>query len=83
MEVQFYVDHRVAGATLEHPKPYSATVPSHWATTHEGRVVWPRVGEATPPHAYKLLGLLSRPLHQLQEIFCLCTKSWGQVDIFP
>jgi hypothetical protein len=40
-------------------------------------------GEATPPHPYKPLGLLAGPLPHRQETFCLSTKTWGQVDIFP
>jgi hypothetical protein len=58
-------------------------MPSHWANAREGLAVWPRVGEATPPHPYKPLGLLAGPLPHRQETFCLSTKSWGQVDIFP
>jgi hypothetical protein len=58
-------------------------MPSHWANAREGLAVWLRVGEATPLHPYKPLGLLVGPLPHRQETFCLCTKSWGQVDIFP
>jgi hypothetical protein len=58
-------------------------MPSHCANAHEGLVVRPRVGEATPPHPYKPLGLLAVPLPHRQETSCLPTKSWGQVDIFP
>ena len=58
-------------------------MPSHWANAHEGRVVQPWVGEATPPHLHKALGLLAGPRPHRQEPFCLSTKSWGQVDIFP
>ena len=56
---------------------------SHWANAHEGHVVRPRVGEATPPHPYKPLELYAGPLPHRQETSCLSTKSWGQVDIFP
>ena len=38
---------------------------------------------AKPPHPYKPLGLLAGPLLHRQETFCLSTKSWGQLDIFP
>jgi hypothetical protein len=38
---------------------------------------------AKPPHPYKPLGLLARPFLHRQHPFCLSTKSWGQVDIFP
>jgi hypothetical protein len=41
------------------------------------------VGEATPPHPYKPLGLLAGPVHHRQETFYLSIKSWDQVDIFP
>ena len=34
-------------------------MPPHWANAHGGLVVRPRVGEATPPHPYKPLGLLA------------------------
>ena len=34
-------------------------MPPHWANTHGGLVVQPRVGDATPPHSYKPLGLLA------------------------
>ena len=44
---------------------------SHWAKAHGGRVVWPRVGEATPPHPYKPPGHLVGTLHHRQETFCL------------
>ena len=40
-------------------------------------------GEATPPHPYKLLELVAGSLLHRQETFCLSTKSWGQIDIFP
>ena len=56
---------------------------SKWAKAHGGRAVRSRVGEATPPHPYKPLGLYAGPLPHRQETFCLSTKSWGQVDIFP
>jgi hypothetical protein len=56
---------------------------SHWANAREGLAVWPRVGEATPPHPCKPLGLLAGPLTHRQKTSCLSTKSWGQVDIFP
>jgi hypothetical protein len=58
-------------------------MPSHWANAREGLAVWPRVGEATPPHPYKPIGLLAGPLPHRQETSCLSTKSWGQVNIFP
>jgi hypothetical protein len=58
-------------------------MPPHWANAHGGLTVRPRVGEATAPHPYKPLGLLAGPLPHRQETFCLSTKSWGQVDIFP
>ena len=32
-------------------------MPSHWANAHRGHVIQPWVGEATPPHLYKPLGL--------------------------
>ena len=32
-------------------------MPLHWAKAHEGCAVRPRMGEATPPHLYKPLGL--------------------------
>ena len=54
---------------------------SHWARTN--CAVQSRVGSATPPHPYKPLGLSTGPLPHPQESFCLFTKSWGQVDIFP
>ena len=82
MEVQSYVDHHIARATLQQPEPYYATMPSHWAKAHGGRAIMPSVGKATPPHPYKPLGLLTGPLHHRQETFCLFTKSLGQVDIF-
>ena len=53
-------------------------MPSHWANAHEGLAVLPRVGEATPPHPYKPLGILVGPIVP----FCLSTKSWGQVFTF-
>ena len=46
-------------------------MPSHWAKAHESRVIWSQLGEATPPHLYKLLALYAGPLHHRQEIFCL------------
>jgi hypothetical protein len=59
-------------------------MPPHWANyVHTGLAIRPRVGSATPPHPYKPLGLLAGPLPHRQETFCLSTKSWGQVDIFP
>jgi hypothetical protein len=58
-------------------------MPSHWANAHEGLAVGARVGEATPPHPYKPLGLLAGPFPHRQETSCLSTKTWGQVDIFP
>ena len=58
-------------------------MPLHRANAHGGHAVWIPVGEATPPHPYKPLGLLARSLPYHQETFCLSTKSWGQVDIFP
>jgi hypothetical protein len=57
-------------------------MPSHWANAQEGLAVRPRVGEATPPHPYKPLGLFAGPLPCRQETFCISTKSWDQVDIF-
>jgi hypothetical protein len=36
-------------------------MPSHWANALGGLAVRPRVGEATPPHPYKPLGLLAGP----------------------
>ena len=58
-------------------------MPPHWANAHEGRHVQPRVGSATPPHPYKLLGLLAGLLVHCHETFCLPTENWGQVDISP
>ena len=58
-------------------------MPSHWANAHEGCVVRPQVGSATPPQPYMPLGLLAGPLPHRQKSFCLSTKSWGQVGIFP
>jgi hypothetical protein len=58
-------------------------MPSHWANAHGGLAVRPQVGEATPPHPYKPLGFFAGALPHRQETFCLSTKSWGQVDIFP
>jgi hypothetical protein len=58
-------------------------MPSHWANAREGHAVGPRVDEATPPHPYKPQGFLAGPFPHRQEISCLSTKSWGQVDIFP
>ena len=55
----------------------------NYASAHGGRAVRPWVKEATPPHSYKLLELLAGALPHRQETFCLSTKSWGQVDIFP
>ena len=43
---QSLVDHCVAGATLQQPELYEATMPPLWANVREGRVVWPRVGSA-------------------------------------
>ena len=55
-----------------------------YANVRGGCVVQPWVGlAATPPRPYKSLGLLVGPLSHRQETFCLSTKSWGQVDIFP
>ena len=81
MEVQPSLDHPVAGATLQQPEPYKATMPSHWANAHRGHAIQPPVDEATSPHPYQPLGLLTRPLPHRQESFCFSTKSWGQVDI--
>jgi hypothetical protein len=36
-------------------------MPSHWANAHEGLVVRPRVGQATPPHSYEPLRLFVGP----------------------
>jgi hypothetical protein len=58
-------------------------MPSHWANAHESLANRPQVGEATPPHLYKPLGLLMGPLPHRQETFCLSIKSGGQVDSFP
>jgi hypothetical protein len=58
-------------------------MPSHWANAHGGLGVRPHAGEATPLHPYKSLGLLAGPLPHRQDTFCLSTKSWGQVNIFP
>jgi hypothetical protein len=58
-------------------------MPSHEANAHGGLAVRPWVGEAIPPHPCKPLGLLAGPLPLRQETFCISTKSWGQVDIFP
>ena len=59
-------------------------MPPQWANAREGHVVQPQVGlSALPPHPYKPLGMLARPLPHHQKTFCLSTKSWGQVDIIP
>ena len=54
MKVQSYVDHRIAGATLQQSE---ATMPSHWAKAHRGRAVRPWVGRPISLHPYKPLGL--------------------------
>ena len=64
------------------PNHTRQTMPSHWANAHEGRAVRPRVGEASPPHLYKPLGILSGSLPHRQEPFRLFTKNWGQVNFF-
>jgi hypothetical protein len=46
-------------------------MPPHWANAHGGLAVRPRVGEVTPPHPYKPLGLLAGPLAHRQHPFCL------------
>ena len=70
MEVQSYVDHRIARPTPRQPEPYYATMPSCWANAREGRAVWPRVGlVATPPHPYKPLGLLIGPYPTVKKPF--------------
>jgi hypothetical protein len=56
---------------------------SHWANAHGSFAVRPRVGEATSSHPYKPLGLMAGPLPHCKETFCLSTKIWGEVDIFP
>ena len=81
MKILSKLDHRIAGATLQLPEPYQATMPPHWANAHGGLAVQPQVGEARPPHSYKPLILLAEPLPHRQETFCLSTKSWGQVDL--
>ena len=43
---------------------------SHWANANGGRAVRPRVGEATPPHPYKPLGLFTGSLPHRQETSC-------------
>jgi hypothetical protein len=58
-------------------------MPPRWANVREGLAVGPRVGEATPPHPYKPLGLLVGPLAHRQDTSCLSPKSWGEEDIFP
>ena len=55
---------------------------SQWAKAYGGRAVRPRVGEATPPHPCKPLGLFMGPLPHRQETSYLSTKSWGQVYTF-
>jgi hypothetical protein len=34
-------------------------MPTYLADAHGGHAIRPRVGEATPPHSYKPLGLLA------------------------
>ena len=46
MEVQSLADHNVAGATLQQPKAYLATMPPHWANARGGCVLRPHVGSA-------------------------------------
>ena len=46
MEVQSLVNHCIAGATLQQPESYYATMPPCWANARGGRVVRPRVGLA-------------------------------------
>jgi hypothetical protein len=83
MEVQSWVDHHNAGATLQQPEPYEANMLSHWANAYGGLTVWPRVGGATPPHPYNPLGILVGPFSHRQETFYFSSKNWGQLDIFP
>ena len=54
----------------------------HWANAHGGLAVWPRMGEATPPHPYKPLGLMVGPLPHHQVTYCPSPTSWGQVTTF-
>ena len=54
----------------------------HWANAHGGLVVWPRVGEATPPNPCKPLGLLAGPPPHHQVTSCPSCTSWGQVVSF-
>ena len=59
-------------------------MPLHWANVHDGCAVRPWVDlAAITPHPYMPLGLLAGPLPHCQELFCLSTKGWGQVDISP
>jgi hypothetical protein len=46
MKVQSLVDHLIAGATLQQPETYLATMPPCWSKAHEGHVVRPWVGSA-------------------------------------
>jgi hypothetical protein len=41
-------------------------MPPYWANAHGDLTVRPRVGEATPPHPYKPLGLSVGPLPHRQ-----------------
>ena len=84
MKVQSLVDHRVAGAALQQPEAYLASMPPRWANARGGHVVQPRVGSVSHlPHPFKPLGLWVGPLPHRQVTFCPSPKSLGQVDIFP
>ena len=44
MRVQSLLDHLVAGATLQQPKPYYTTMPPRWANARGGHAIRPWVG---------------------------------------
>jgi hypothetical protein len=58
-------------------------MPPHWANAHVGLAVRPRVGEATPPHPYKPLGLLAGPPLSSREGSALgkTLGFWLQLDL--
>ena len=83
MFIQFWVDHQVAGTTLQQPEAYLALRPPRWVNVRGGRVILQHaslVGKTASP--YKPPGLCGGPLPHHQVTFCLTPKSWGQVDVF-
>jgi hypothetical protein len=69
MEIDSLIDHSVAKTTLKPPK-------TNCQVCFDGR-------STKSSHPYKPLGLLVGPFPHRQQPFCLSTKSWGQVNIFP